>query len=285
MGPILRWCQFKNIIFKGFTHICSLLLTSRMLQFLEIEDKCLREIFSKWLNNHNYVELMYLSDALHLIELHRQSKSMALWEFCNIKKLPEFLNLNYKKILDYLSNDGLNIKSEIDVFEALIAWVKADSSTREQYIPQLVKLIRFKDILVTDVHSMYFEIENEEIKNILKCIANLKENDQLYSDQKIFINQMDSNKIIVPISPCDICNNICSSKTFSCYTVYTAISLMNKKSRSIPVSPCFVGFHKNNPSFLWLKNSLLPPILITHIPSRHVNNNAPIGPRSINIGK
>ena len=290
MSSILKWCQFKKITFEDFNHTCELLLTSRMLQFILIEDICLQEILSKRLTLHNYVELMYLSDALCLIDLYRQSKSMALWEFRHIKMLPEFLNLNLEKIIDYLSQDGLNTKSENDVFEAIITWVQGDPTTREQHIPELTKRIRFKDIISSDVRSMlyYYEIsENEEMTKIMNCIADLKENYKIDPDQKLFIDQIDSNIQLDSSSPCNICNgNCCSSKKYTCYSVYTAISLMKKKSRSIPVSPCFVGYHENIPSFLWLKNCLLPPIVLTPIPSsRRPKESAPIGPRSINIGK
>lgn len=57
-------------------------------------------------------------------------------------KHQEFLALHRDQLASLLSSDDLNVVTEENVFESLMAWVQHDSANREQHLSTLLKLIK-----------------------------------------------------------------------------------------------------------------------------------------------
>ena len=62
--------------------------------------------------------------------------------FLSFVKSEHFLSLEFEKVRDLMSEDELNISKEEEVYEAAMAWVKHDLSSRECFLPDLLKCLR-----------------------------------------------------------------------------------------------------------------------------------------------
>lgn len=55
--------------------------------------------------------------------------------------MSDFLNPLLEDVLELLSQDALNVKSEEQVFEVVLAWVRYDREQRRAYLPELLSSI------------------------------------------------------------------------------------------------------------------------------------------------
>ena len=62
--------------------------------------------------------------------------------FMQVWKNQEFYQLDRVQLSNLLKSDDLNVPSEQEVFDALMAWVQHDPQNRTQYIPELLALIK-----------------------------------------------------------------------------------------------------------------------------------------------
>lgn len=83
-----------------------------------------------------------------------------------ISQLPAFLTLQSNTIVDILSDDNLQVSSEVQVYEAAMAWLKCDSETRKYDLNRLLGVIRLSllpvDYLVNIVGKEDLIEENSE---------------------------------------------------------------------------------------------------------------------------
>ena len=71
------------------------------------------------------------ADAHSCIDLASSADSFARSHFSEVVQTEEFMMISQSQLLRLISDDGLNVHSEERVFEAVLAWVKYDTSTRE----------------------------------------------------------------------------------------------------------------------------------------------------------
>ncbi|XP_034945514.1 kelch-like protein 10 [Chelonus insularis] len=62
------------------------------------------------------------------------------------KENSEFKELDHNELISILENDELNVRNEETVFEAIKSWVEVNEKERKEYLPMLLKCIRYKFI-------------------------------------------------------------------------------------------------------------------------------------------
>lgn len=55
----------------------------------------------------------------------------------------EFLLLPVNQLIDIISSDELNVRSEEQVFNAVMSWVKYNITERRQHLPQVILYVCF----------------------------------------------------------------------------------------------------------------------------------------------
>lgn len=55
----------------------------------------------------------------------------------------EFLLLPVNQLIDIISSDELNVRSEEQVFNAVMSWVKYNITERRQHLPQVILYVYF----------------------------------------------------------------------------------------------------------------------------------------------
>ena len=74
--------------------------------------------------------------------LVRQSKS----NFSLVMETDDFLNLNMKQVIEWVSSDDVTVSAEEEVFKGIVKWVSHNKSEREKDFPDLLHQVRLSSI-------------------------------------------------------------------------------------------------------------------------------------------
>ena len=126
-------------------------------------------------------------------------------KFDAVMAAKNFVELEMEKIKHLLSLRNRNVKSETNVYEAVINWIKTDVLGREKYAEELLCLLKFSEMqleFLTKVAAKEMLIENSysSLKALFRAIGNYK---SPLSQQSAAIDQPSTSKQFVsPINDC-----------------------------------------------------------------------------------
>ena len=100
--------------------------------------------------------------------------------FCPLMKSNRHLNLSFDSFKCLLSNDGLKVSEEVEVFDAADRWIKFDSQKRRKFAIDLVELVRMPLLSSACLNSLLhaensftmYRKSKEYMKNILNKSSN-----------------------------------------------------------------------------------------------------------------
>ena len=104
-------------------------------------------------------------------------KHIQRW-FCLLAENKQLLNLSFNSIKNVLSNSGLKLSSEIEVYNAAERWIKHDPNERIKFAVKLIKLVRLP-LLSSAGLNLLLKTENSftkcpESKEYLKRVIEIK---------------------------------------------------------------------------------------------------------------
>lgn len=137
-------CCFASLASIDDANVSDTTKAAAMLQFAEILNKC-AEIYSTILSPSNALGIREIAEQYNMVRLQEIAHHFILDHFVDVSKTDEFYQLSVDHLLALLEDDGINAPEEDDVFEALIKWVKYDSSHRIDPFHSLLDCIRFRD--------------------------------------------------------------------------------------------------------------------------------------------
>ena len=109
--------------------------------------KTLASVFLKGkLTVENCVFNYYYADRHHCEELKRACRTEILSNFTAVMETEDFLNLDIKHILEWVSSDDITVSSEEEVFKGIVKWVSYNRSDRESFLLDLLRHIRLRSI-------------------------------------------------------------------------------------------------------------------------------------------
>ena len=109
--------------------------------------KTLASVFLKGkLTVENCVFNYYYADKYHCEELKRACRTEIHSNFTAVMETEDFLNLDIKQVLEWVSSDDVTISSEEEVFEGIVKWVSYNRSDRESFFLDLLRHIRLRSI-------------------------------------------------------------------------------------------------------------------------------------------
>ncbi|XP_077988448.1 kelch-like protein 26 [Glandiceps talaboti] len=86
---------------------------------------------------------LYIADKAGLRDIHEEVQSFVMDNFLEVTLLEEFNNYPHVNLAVLLSNDELNVESEMQVFRAALRWIEANGNYGLKHAPLLMKQIRF----------------------------------------------------------------------------------------------------------------------------------------------
>ncbi|XP_054931256.1 kelch-like ECH-associated protein 1B isoform X1 [Dermacentor andersoni] len=109
--------------------VCQLLLAANMLQVQRITNACCR-FLERQLDPSNCIGIAEFCQQHHIRDLQDRAERFAEQHFSMVCRLDEFLSLPWSRLFELLRRDGLNVRSETEVYEALVRWVRHDERRR-----------------------------------------------------------------------------------------------------------------------------------------------------------
>jgi kelch-like protein 20 len=140
MGLLIEFCYTSKIVIDE-TNVQTLLPAACLLQLDEIQEKCC-EFLKRQLDPSNCLGIRAFADTHSCRELLRIADMFTQHNFQEVKESEEFLLLPVSQLSDIISSDELNVRSEEQVFCAVMAWVKFNASERRPYLSQVLQHVR-----------------------------------------------------------------------------------------------------------------------------------------------
>ena len=122
----------------------------------------------------NCVFNYYFASKYHCTELTEICCSVINLNFSDVMKTDDFLNLDMKQVMEWVSSDDINVRAEEEVFTGIVDWVSHNRSEREVCFPDLIRQVRLRsssqdillkklvneDLVTTNIECMNFVLRS-----------------------------------------------------------------------------------------------------------------------------
>lgn len=121
----------------------------------------------------NCVYFFKFAEQYNCKELKHYASQMIVRNFGMIGHSKDFMQLGVKNLEELIAGDDVVVRSEEEIFEAILKWIHEDPDKREEYFP-----ILFRHVRVTSVSQSYLfsnVATNSYVKNNPDCLARIVE--------------------------------------------------------------------------------------------------------------
>ena len=129
----------------------------------------------------NCVFNYYFAEKYECVELKDKCLEVINSNFSVVMKTEDFLNLDMKQVMEWVSSDDVIVNSEEDIFKGIVMWVSHNKSEREKLFPELLHHVRLPfvshDFLLNELVNEELITENPEfcsnfVINAMKSVLN-----------------------------------------------------------------------------------------------------------------
>ena len=140
MDILVEFCYTSYIVVEE-SNVQTLLPAACLLQLAEIQDVCC-EFLKRQLDPSNCLGIRAFADTHACRDLLRIADKFTQHKFQEVVEHEEFLLLPVNQLIDIISSDELNVRSEEQVYQAAISWIKYNISERRQHLPLALQHVR-----------------------------------------------------------------------------------------------------------------------------------------------
>uniref|UniRef100_A0A7M5WW90 BTB domain-containing protein n=2 Tax=Clytia hemisphaerica TaxID=252671 RepID=A0A7M5WW90_9CNID len=137
-------------------NVQTLLPAANLLQLPDVRNACC-EFLKTQLHPTNCLGIMRFADLHSCPDLVVAARSYIEQNFTDVLSSEEFMQLDCRRVVDFISSDQLTVPSEEKVYEAVRAWVYYSRVQREQHFQELMQHVRLpllsRDYLVDRVET------------------------------------------------------------------------------------------------------------------------------------
>ncbi|XP_071496288.1 kelch-like protein 18 [Diadema antillarum] len=158
--------SYSGRVIINTQNVLSILACANFLQLQVIKNACCSFLKDR-LYASNCIGIRRFAETMVCGDLFQASTSYLHKQFVDVACSDEFMQLDKSELIELLNMDELNVTGEEQVFDALIGWVRHDEENREEFMPELLGLVRLPLIrpqILTD-HISAIEL----VKNCHKC--------------------------------------------------------------------------------------------------------------------
>nr|CAB3259761.1 kelch-like protein 20 [Phallusia mammillata] len=123
------------------SNVQSLLPAACLLQMVEIQEIC-SEFLKRQLDPSNCLGIRAFADTHACRELLRVADKFTQANFQEVKENEEFRLLPVEQLIEIISSDDLNVRSEEHVYKALMTWTQHDIAERRPLLPKVLQHVR-----------------------------------------------------------------------------------------------------------------------------------------------
>jgi len=147
-------------------NVQGLLPVANLFQLTEVCDACCRFLKSQ-LHPSNCLGIIAFADLHSCSSLLTESQRFSRKHFPEVRMSDEFIQLPADNVIDLVSSSDLNVKSEEDVFEAVIQWVSHDRESRLSHLPTLLNQVHYQEL--SNGYILKHVSDNELLKDNPSC--------------------------------------------------------------------------------------------------------------------
>uniref|UniRef100_A0A182UFW4 Kelch-like protein diablo n=1 Tax=Anopheles melas TaxID=34690 RepID=A0A182UFW4_9DIPT len=140
MELLIDFCYTSHIVVEE-SNVQPLLPAACLLQLAEIQDICC-EFLKRQLDPENCLGIRAFADTHSCRELLRIADKFTQHNFQEVMESEEFMLLPVGQLVDIICSDELNVRSEEQVFNAVMAWLKYNVADRRQHLAQVLQHVR-----------------------------------------------------------------------------------------------------------------------------------------------
>ncbi|PAA93363.1 hypothetical protein BOX15_Mlig032174g1 [Macrostomum lignano] len=137
---LVEFCYTAHIIVEE-SNVQTLLPAACLLQLQEIQEVCC-EFLKRQLDPSNCLGIRAFADTHACRELLKVAERFAQYNFVDVTESEEFLLLPVNQLIDMIGSDELNVRSEEQVYQAVMAWVRHSLPERRQHLPLVLSHVR-----------------------------------------------------------------------------------------------------------------------------------------------
>ena len=108
----------------------------------------------------------YFAEKYQCVELKEKSRQIINSNFIVVMETEDFLKLNMKQVMEWVSSDDITVSAEEEVFKGIVKWVSHNKSEREEAFPELLHQVRLTslscDFVLNDLPKEELILRNTE---------------------------------------------------------------------------------------------------------------------------
>ncbi|KAG1697206.1 Kelch-like protein 20 [Nymphon striatum] len=140
MELLIDFAYTSHIVVEE-SNVQTLLPAACLLQMAEIQEICC-EFLKRQLDPSNCLGIRAFADTHSCRELLRIADKFTQHNFQEVMESEEFLLLPCNQLIDIISSDELNVRTEEQVFSAIMAWVKYNITERRPQLSLVLQHVR-----------------------------------------------------------------------------------------------------------------------------------------------
>ena len=122
-------------------NVQSILSAASIFQIEALKKGC-SDFLCRNLSPSNCLGIRSFAEVHGCPSLAQSALKHAVSHFAEVAGQDEFLGLGLEQTTDLLSRDDLQVSSEEDVFDAIVAWIAADPPAHSEHMPLLLAQVR-----------------------------------------------------------------------------------------------------------------------------------------------
>ena len=124
-------------------------------------------VLKETVTTENCVFNYYFAEKYECVELKEKCCEVIKSKFCTVMETEDFLNLDMKQVMEWMSSDDVIVNSEEDVFKGIVKWVSHNKRDRENHFLELLSQVRMasvsQDFLLNQLPKEELVISNAKI--------------------------------------------------------------------------------------------------------------------------
>ena len=165
LEDLVNFC-YTGRIEINVDNVQNLLSASSLLQLASVKQACV-EFLHRVLHPTNCLGIRSFADTYSCVDLVEAADVFAVKNFSEVARSEEFLSLSPEEVVEMISREELNVRTEEEVFEAISAWVRREEDERKDFLPELLKNVRLP--LISPQYLCDKVSTDELIKSNLAC--------------------------------------------------------------------------------------------------------------------
>ncbi|XP_046393869.1 actin-binding protein IPP-like [Ischnura elegans] len=136
----------------GLDEVQELMVVADMLQMGDVIDGC-TQLMHDEIDPSNALGIYRFAEAHNCTAMSKMSECFVKQNFVEVVKGEEFLDLPLNILTFFLSSEGLEVDSEMQVFESAVRWLFHDPPNRRQHVFEVLRHVRL-GLLHPDLMSL-----------------------------------------------------------------------------------------------------------------------------------